>query len=186
MVGKFYLRISFCLFFEGFFPPLGASFITGQRKHLTHLSTSRCGSEPNRKQQPKSMMGCLKGVVLCSFSCKCVMAVAGKTGPFNSSLSHVIPTADVNVLLKGVLAVDCVLVGVGGGGRGVLIWPAQASTFTTLVYFSLARSLQSSSFCFLICIKEMYIAANVRSDLFALVFIFVGGEMKTTQTTRQV
>lgn len=63
------------------------------------------------KQQPKGMMGCLKGVLLLLCFMQMYNGCDRKTRLFNNSLSRIIPTADVNVLLKGVLAGVCVFRG---------------------------------------------------------------------------
>lgn len=93
-------------------------------------------------------MGCLKGVLLLLCFMQMYNGCDRKTRLFNNSLSRIIPTADVNVLLKGVLAGVCVFR--GKKKKKLLIWPAQASTFTNLVYLNLARSLQLSRFFFLL------------------------------------
>lgn len=116
-VGKFGLPTFIYLFFWLVF---GSSFFAGQRKQISFpFFFFKFSPQPPdvawnptaTKQQPKGMMGCLKGVLLLLCFMQMYNGCDRKTRLFNNSLSRIIPTADVNVLLKGVLAGVCVFRG---------------------------------------------------------------------------
>lgn len=117
-VGKFGLPTFIYLFFWLVF---GSSFFAGQRKQISFpfFFFFKFSPQPPdvawnptaTKQQPKGMMGCLKGVLLLLCFMQMYNGCDRKTRLFNNSLSRIIPTADVNVLLEGVLAGVCVFRG---------------------------------------------------------------------------
>lgn len=118
-VGKFGLPTFIYLFFWLVF---GSSFFAGQRKQISFpflfifyfpLNLQMwLGTQLQPNNNLKAWWdGCLKGVLLLLCFMQMYNGCDRKTRLFNNSLSRIIPTADVNVLLKGVLAGVCVFRG---------------------------------------------------------------------------